>query len=196
MALDYLPSPGWAVIYGETPSATRWSELGDNDDALATGAGIDDLAILTRHLADVNVTTRKMKPTYSVTAGNSGASRQTMVGAGTFAITGLSKSYTSGPTNEILLIFASALIQAAAVGGQFFLAINGVPFGRSDYLDVTGAFVKNNAIAFYEIPANTTVTIDARFKNISGTTTIAQQASDVSLSPSYAGELSILAFGR
>lgn len=51
MALDYLPSPGWAVIYGETPSATRWSELGDNDDALATGAGIDDLAILTRHLA-------------------------------------------------------------------------------------------------------------------------------------------------
>ena len=51
MALDYLPSPGWAVIYGETPSATRWSELGDNDDSLATGAGIDDLAILNRHLA-------------------------------------------------------------------------------------------------------------------------------------------------
>lgn len=50
MALDYLPSPSWAVIYGETPSATRWSELGTNDDALATAAGIDDLAILTRHL--------------------------------------------------------------------------------------------------------------------------------------------------
>lgn len=50
MALDYLPSPSWAVIYGETPSATRWSELGDNDDALATGAGIDDFAIIARHL--------------------------------------------------------------------------------------------------------------------------------------------------
>ena len=60
MALDYLPSPGWAVIYGETPSATRWSELGDNDDALATGAGIDDLAILTRHLANSAVTGAKI----------------------------------------------------------------------------------------------------------------------------------------
>jgi len=50
MALDYLPSTGWAVIYGETPSATRWSELGENDDSLATGAGIDDLAILRRHI--------------------------------------------------------------------------------------------------------------------------------------------------
>lgn len=51
MALDYLPSPGWAVVYGETPSADRWSELGENDDALATGAGIDDAAILNRHLS-------------------------------------------------------------------------------------------------------------------------------------------------
>lgn len=63
MALDYLPSPGWAVIYGETPSATRWSELGDNDDALATGAGIDDLAILTRHIKDAAVTSRKAQLT-------------------------------------------------------------------------------------------------------------------------------------
>ena len=58
MALDYLPSPGWAVIYGETPSATRWSELGDNDDALATGAGWDDAIIKTRHLGsgtDLNI---------------------------------------------------------------------------------------------------------------------------------------------
>lgn len=60
MALDYLPSPGWAVIYGETPSATRWSELGDNDDALATGAGIDDLAILTRHIAALGITYPKI----------------------------------------------------------------------------------------------------------------------------------------
>lgn len=60
MALDYLPSPGWAVIYGETPSATRWSELGDNDDALATGAGIDDLAILTRHIAALGITAPKI----------------------------------------------------------------------------------------------------------------------------------------
>lgn len=51
MALDYLPSPSWAVIYGETPSADRWSELGENDDALATGAGWDDNAVIPRHIA-------------------------------------------------------------------------------------------------------------------------------------------------
>lgn len=56
MALDYLPSPSWAVVYGETPSADRWSELGENDDALATGAGIDDDAILNRHIAPGAVT--------------------------------------------------------------------------------------------------------------------------------------------
>ena len=55
MALDYLPSPSWAVIYGETPSADRWSELGENDDALATGAGIDDDAIIARHIANAAV---------------------------------------------------------------------------------------------------------------------------------------------
>lgn len=68
MALDYLPSPGWAVIYGETPSATRWSELGDNDDALATGAGIDDAAILTRHLATDAVTPIKLSNPYKFSA--------------------------------------------------------------------------------------------------------------------------------
>lgn len=52
MALDYLPSPSWAVIYGETPSADRWSELGENDDALATGAGWDDDVLLARHIPD------------------------------------------------------------------------------------------------------------------------------------------------
>lgn len=50
MALDYLPSPSWAVIYGETPSADRWSELGENDDALATGAGWDDDSVKARHM--------------------------------------------------------------------------------------------------------------------------------------------------
>ena len=58
MALDYLTRLG-QVIYGETPYA-RWSELGDNDDAPATGAGIDDLALITRHYADASVTARKI----------------------------------------------------------------------------------------------------------------------------------------
>ena len=69
MALDYLPSPGWAVIYGETPSATRWSELGDNDDALATGAGIDDDAIVNRHIAALAVKSENIDHTTRYSAG-------------------------------------------------------------------------------------------------------------------------------
>lgn len=51
MALDYLPTPNWSVVYGEVPSASKWSQLGGNDNSLALGTGIDDLAILARHIA-------------------------------------------------------------------------------------------------------------------------------------------------
>jgi len=50
MALDFLPTPSWSVVYGEVPSASKWSELGENDDSLATGAGVDSLAIINRHV--------------------------------------------------------------------------------------------------------------------------------------------------
>lgn len=60
MALDYLPTPNWAVVYGEVPSASKWSQLGTNDNSLATGAGVDNLAILTRHLNAKAVTEAKI----------------------------------------------------------------------------------------------------------------------------------------
>lgn len=111
MALDYLPSPGWAVIYGETPSATRWSELGDNDDALATGAGIDDLAILTRHLAAnavtgakiLNYSTKRQNDTTNTTESaaliQTGWGRMTMGGGSAYNIENVvfPTAYTSAP---------------------------------------------------------------------------------------------------
>jgi len=89
MALDYLPSPGWAVIYGETPSADRWSELGENDDALATGAGIDDDAILARHLAPLSVKARNI---------NIGQKDQFIFTDQTTTSTGFTDLATPGPT--------------------------------------------------------------------------------------------------
>jgi len=49
MALDNLPNPSWSVVFGEVPSASKWSELGENDDSLATGAGWDDEIVEARH---------------------------------------------------------------------------------------------------------------------------------------------------
>lgn len=57
MPLTYLPSPNWAVVYGEVPSATRWSELGLNDNSLATGAGFDSNIILARHYGNASIPT-------------------------------------------------------------------------------------------------------------------------------------------
>lgn len=186
----------WSVVFGEQPTAAKWNQLGANDAGFKDGTNIDNDAIIERHILNGVVTTKKMKPTYHLTAGNSGGSRQTVVGAATATVTGLSKSYTSGASAEILFVFGEALIQITSAGAQFFLAAGGTPIGKSDYLDTTGGFWKKRAFAFYEIAANTTITIDARVKNIGGTATIANSSADQVTSPSYGGELDIIAFGR
>lgn len=46
-----LPNPGWNVVYGEIPAASKWSQLGANDDALAAGTGFNTGAIPATALA-------------------------------------------------------------------------------------------------------------------------------------------------
>ena len=41
---------GQSFTFGETPSATKWNYLWENDYALADGTGIEDDAILSRHI--------------------------------------------------------------------------------------------------------------------------------------------------
>ncbi len=43
---------GQTFTFGETPSATKWNYIWENDYALRDGTGIADDAILQRHLAD------------------------------------------------------------------------------------------------------------------------------------------------
>lgn len=50
----------WSVVYGEQPTAAKWNQLGTNDAGFKDGTNIDNLAILTRHLADANVTSAKL----------------------------------------------------------------------------------------------------------------------------------------
>lgn len=47
---------GQSFTFGETPSATKWNYLWENDYALADGTGIEDDAILTRHISDAQIT--------------------------------------------------------------------------------------------------------------------------------------------
>lgn len=118
MALDYLPSPGWAVIYGETPSATRWSELGDNDDALATGAGIDDNAILARHIANNAVGVTELD--LSTLPNN-----RTVIPSGTFATSSGANVQVTGATVSITLAKAARI----EVGCRMQAMTNGAATG-------------------------------------------------------------------
>lgn len=47
-----VPYPGWNVVYGEIPAASKWSQLGANDDALAAGTALNDNAVVNRHISD------------------------------------------------------------------------------------------------------------------------------------------------
>lgn len=42
----------WSVVAFETPTAAKWNILGTNDASFHDGTGIDDNAIINRHLAD------------------------------------------------------------------------------------------------------------------------------------------------
>lgn len=42
----------WSVVFGEQPTAAKWNILGTNDESFHDGTGIDDDAILQRHIAD------------------------------------------------------------------------------------------------------------------------------------------------
>ncbi len=46
---------GQSFTFGETPSATKWNYLWENDYALADGTGIEDDAIDSRHYVDASV---------------------------------------------------------------------------------------------------------------------------------------------
>lgn len=50
----------WSVVFGEQPTAAKWNQLGANDAGFKDGTNIDNLAILTRHIADLNVTPAKL----------------------------------------------------------------------------------------------------------------------------------------
>lgn len=51
---------GQTFTFGETPSATKWNYIWENDYALADGTGIEDDAILSRHIDDSQILSAHM----------------------------------------------------------------------------------------------------------------------------------------
>lgn len=194
-----MSSSGYTAITfvaDELLTSTKMNQMAANDASFNNGNGFEDAILLTRHFANLQVLTKHMKPTFAKYDTGNGGSRQTITGATTAALGGLSQSYTSGPTAERLFILAECIVQLTSPGAQLFIAVGGTAVGKSSYGDTTGGYFKHIAYAYYDIAANTTVTIAPYFKNISGTATVANSNSDQTLSPSYGQSLSIQAFGR
>lgn len=170
------------------------------DNAVNT-AEIAATAVTTAKVADLAITTQKIKPNWVSIAGNNGASRQLFPAANTtYVVAGTSTTYTSGPTNEMLEISAQGLINvAAATGTMFFIGINGVVASKGHYISQANIHLPAYAHCLYGIPANTTVTIDARVRTsgtAAATAEICNSAGDQSQSPSYGVELRYIAWGR
>lgn len=79
-------TPAWSVVFGEQPTAAKWSELGANDDALANGSAfsLNNNVIPGNALATNAITLLSLKSSTS----------QGSIGSSDVVITGLSGSAT------------------------------------------------------------------------------------------------------
>lgn len=59
---------GQTFTFGETPSATKWNYIWENDYALADGTGISNDAIINRHILTGNLYTSKVYNPYKFLA--------------------------------------------------------------------------------------------------------------------------------
>lgn len=166
-------------------------------DSAVTTPKLGNLSATEAKLADLAVTTRKTKPTYVQFAGNNGGARQSFPGANTtYIVVGSSFNYTSGATAEILFVKGHAMTSFTAGGHQSFLTVNGTQIGRSFYGDQT-QWLSKWIEGWYEIPANTTITIDYRVRTAgTGGGSVCNAASDMSGTPSFGIQMYLVAFGR
>lgn len=170
-------------------------------DGSVNTAELANLSVSTSKIQDQAVSTRKIAANYVILNGSTGTTtRQTMTAINTtYQITGSVITYTSGPTNELLDISGTALINpGASSDSHTFIAINGNQVGRSFYIQTPNVYITAVPHAYYPIAANTTVTIDMRYRTGPGSTTatVCNATTDQSQSPSYGIELRLLAWGR
>lgn len=116
---------GQSFTFGETPSATKWNYLWENDYALADGSGIEDDAILARHLHDQIVGASNL---------NLGPGTQLIATSQTTTSTSYTDLATSGPAatvtvgaNGILLVgvYARAVNNTSNAFAKMGFALSG-----------------------------------------------------------------------
>jgi hypothetical protein len=96
-------------------------------------------------------------------------------------VAGVTTTYTSGSTPERLYLWLSFMAEgsAANVNTFFSLNVNSVDLDNRFFTALNGVWLPISQFFKADIPANTTVTIKARYKVSSGTVVWGRDSSDV-----------------
>lgn len=165
---------GQTFTFGETPSATKWNYLWENDYALADGSGISAGAITTAKLAAAAVTSSKIDfTTFPASASFSDPD----VSGGANGVTVLSDTYGFVIGQEYLIIHKN-LWAGSSDGGIWTLnmSVNGVGIASSRLSGVTSVQYPSISMAIYTAAATAsyTVAVTANRATGSGTVTVEQ----------------------
>lgn len=163
-----LPNPGWNVVYGEIPAASKWSQLGANDDALAAGTGLNDLAITTAKLAMSAADHTKIKP--QIINGDSTATVRFTTTSNSFVdVPGLDVVYTA-PANCAMRIFLipTVFITAGSSAAYSRITANGVKVDNSESYHVGSSVQVVSRPCFVDVAAGQTVTLRVQAKSDAG----------------------------
>ncbi len=133
--------------FGEQPSASKWQYIWDNDYALADGTGISDDVILTRHIANAQITPDllKLQPGAAEVATN----ESTTTGTPTdLATAGPAVTVTIGANGLALILLSADLsnstLNAYAIMGFVASGANTIAANSSDALYNKASVASNN----------------------------------------------------
>lgn len=170
---------GQSFTFGETPSATKWNYLWENDYALADGTGLEDDFLITRHLAaagSLDIPLPNVDLGSSVDGGYIATSETTTSTSFTdLATAGPSCTITVPASGKVLLLMT---IQVSNSGAGYSLAaysMSGANTAAEDsdrVIQVTGsnAAVSTRASLLTGLTAGST-TFKLRYRVQSGTGT-------------------------
>lgn len=146
-------------------------------------------------LQDNSVITRKLKPTV-VNFKDPSTTGFTTTSTSYIDVTGVTISYTSGPTNEKVLVIAKFMWQQTSAGnGNARLMGNGVAGSEEAYVDNVPVNWRGESIAeWFDWPANTTGTIKLQAKVTGGSLSVSKGGT--STSQSWAPSIKGFAIGR
>lgn len=131
-------------------------------------------------------------PNYAKSTGNTTGTTTRQGGTTSTTVSGVSISYTTGASPEVIEIWGQALMSSTAGGLGIGIRANGTMISRRTYTD-TAVWQTHTPHAIFEAAASTTYTFDLWIYAV-GTYTVTNATTDIS--PNYHPNLELIAWGK